>query len=363
MQIRAVEAEAWTLALRAPFVIASRTAHEAQNVRVTIRTEDTGLIGLGESAPVGYVTGESVASVLNAVAGNGPAFIGQSVERLGPLLALAGHLLPDSPAARAGLEMALIDVWARHWRMPLWQFFGGRENTLTTDLTIPIVPPADAGALAGEAWGEGFRHLKIKVGDPLGHEADLARVAAIAQAAPGARLRVDANQGFTPEAAIKFAAAMAATGASLEMLEQPVDKDDWQGLKYVRAHVPMPVFADEAARDIPTVRRLLQEDAVDGVNVKLMKSGLCGALEIIGLCRTFGKKLMLGCMLESGLGIAAAAQIAGGTNAFDFLDLDSHRLLAPLNEVSGGFVAAAGTLRVDGGGPGWGVTVGPQSEH
>ena len=119
----------------------------------------------------------------------------------------------------------------------------------------------------------------------------------------------------------------------------------------------VPVFADESARDVPSVLQLLQEDAVDGVNVKLMKSGLAGALQIMALCRAAGKKLMLGCMLESSLGIAAAAQIAGGTGAFDFLDLDSHRLLAPIPGLSGGFTAEGDTLRVDGGGFGWGVTL------
>ena len=361
MRIVAVEAEPWTLALRSPFVIAQRTAHEAHNVRVTVRAEDAGLLGLGESAPVGYVTGESAESVLAAVEAAGPQLVGQDVERLGPLLALAGHLLADAPAARAGLEMALYDAWARHWHLPLWQFFGGAEAVLTTDLTIPIVAPAEAGALAEEAAGTGFRHLKIKVGGPEGHEADLDRVAAIARAAPGARLRVDANQGFTADGAVQFARALEATGAQIELLEQPVAKDDRRGLKYVREHIAVPVFADEAARDVPSVVRLLQEDAVDGVNVKLMKSGLSGALQIIGLCRAAGKKLMLGCMLESGLGIAAAAQLAGGTGAFDFLDLDSHHLLAPLAGLSGGFTASGDTLRVDGNRPGWGVTFDPQS--
>ena len=103
-----------------------------------------------------------------------------------------------------------------------------RQSSLTTDLTIPIVPPAEAAALAAAAFGEGFRHLKIKVGDPQGHDADLARVAAIAGVAPGIRLRIDANQGFDPDGAVQFARALAATGAEVELLEQPVDKDDWR---------------------------------------------------------------------------------------------------------------------------------------
>jgi L-alanine-DL-glutamate epimerase-like enolase superfamily enzyme len=118
------------------------------------------------------------------------------------------------------------------------------------------------------------------------------------------------------------------------------------------------VFADEAARDVADVVKLLRDDAVDGINVKLMKSGLAGALQIITLCRAAGKKLMLGCMLESSLGIAAAAQIAGGTGAFDFLDLDSHHLLAPIPGLTGGFTDTGALLRVGGETTGgWGVTL------
>ncbi len=354
MRITAVEAEAWTLALRAPFVIAARTAYEARNVRVTVRTDGEGLTGLGESGPVGYVTGESVETVLAAVEDAGPVLVGQPLERLGPLLDLAARTLPQSPAARAGLEMALYDAWARCWNVPLWQHFGGRSETLTTDLTIPIVAPDEARALTEAAWAEGFRCFKIKVGDAQGPEADLARVAAIADAAPQAGLRVDANQAFAPDEAVRFAHALARL-AAVELLEQPVAKDDIAGLRYVRERAGLPVFADEAACDVPQVLRLLREDAVDGVNVKLMKSGLVGALQIIALCRAAGKALMLGCMLESPLGITAAAALAGGTGAFDFLDLDSHRLLRPVPGLSGGVGEAGGTLRVGGPEPGWGV--------
>ena len=356
MRIVSLRARAWTLPLRAPFVIARRTAHEAQNVLLSVETE-AGVIGWGESAPVGYVTGESVASVLAAIEAVSDEFRGQPTDRLQPLWERAGRLLYDAPAARAGLEMALCDAWARHWDLPLWQFFGGASDTLTTDLTIPIVAPDAAGVLAAAAWEEGFRDLKIKVGADAGHDADLARVEAIMKSAPRARLRIDANQAFTPDGAVAFVAALARMNAPIDMVEQPVAKEDTAGLKFVKERVAVPVFADEAARDVPSVLRLLREDAADGINVKLMKSGLAGALQIIALCRAAGKTLMLGCMLESGLGIAAAAQIAGGAGAFDFLDLDSHRLLAPRAGVSGGFRGEGGTLHIDKAGPGWGVKI------
>jgi len=339
MRILSVTARAWTLPLVAPFIIATRVATEARNVQVRVETDIAGC-GYGAAAPVSYVTGESVESVLEAIQAIAPLFEGLAGERLGPILALVGTQLADAPAARAGLEMALYDAWAKHWRMPLWQHFGGAEASLITDMTIPLVSPAEAALLAAQAWGEGFRALKIKVGDEAGPEADIERIAAITHTVPQVRLRIDANQAFAPDAAVAFASELAKADAVIELLEQPVAKEDVAGLKYVRERISYPLFADESARSVAEVIQLLKEDAVDGVNVKLMKSGITGALQIIALCRASGKKLMLGCMLETGLGIAAAAQIAGGTGAFDFLDLDSHRLLCPVPGLGGGFTCA-----------------------
>ncbi len=356
MQIVSVRAEAWTLPLVAPFVIAARTATEARNVRVTVTT-DTGVLGLGASAPVGYVTGESVETVLTALAEVGPSLESQSADALEPLLKLVSELLPDAPAARAGLEMALLDAWARGQNCSLWAHFGGALSRLTTDVTIPLVSPEEAARQARAAWADGFRALKLKVGDADGPDADLARLAAVAAALPDVRLRIDANQAFAPEAAVAFTRKLLAAGAAVELLEQPVAKEDVDGLKFVRREVNalgVPVFADEAARSVAEVRNLIQLDAVDGINVKLMKSGISGALEIMALCRAAGKKLMLGCMLETGLGITAAAQIAAGTGAFDYLDLDSHRLLRPVPGLSGGFAVDGETLVIDSG-PGWNV--------
>ena len=357
MRIVSVTARPWTLPLVSPFVIATRTATEARNVRIEVRTEGA-IFGMGASAPVGYVTGESVGSVQAAIEAIAPKFEGLTLDRLGPLLGLVSSRLMEAPAARAGLEMALYDAWAKHWSLPLWQHFGGASGTLTTDMTVPLVTPEEASALALNAWHEGFRALKIKVGDPLGADADLARIEAIVQAVPGMRLRIDANQAFAPDDAIKFAQALAVSGAMIELLEQPVPKEDVAGLKYVKERTAIPVFADESARSVAEVVHLLREGAVDGINVKLMKSGITGALQIIALCRASGTKLMLGCMLETSLGIAAAAQIAGGTGAFDFLDLDSHRLLRPVPGLSGGFECAGEEILLGGvRDAGWGVNI------
>ena len=357
MEIVKVEAKAWSLPLRAPFQVAKRTAYEAKNVLVAV-TADDGTIGYGAAAPVAYVTGESVESVLTAIRTVTPPYDGQPVERLYPLLQVAEGVLSSAPSARAAMEIALFDLWGKRWRMPLWHYFGGAQQAITTDLTIPIVEPREAAELAKEAFSAGFTHFKIKVGSPDGVEQDFARIAAAVEAAPRAKLRIDANQAFTPDRAVAFIEKLAdKTASHLELVEQPVDKTDFAGLKYVKDHAHVPVIADESAQTVSDVRRLFRDDAVDGINIKIMKSGILGAMQITNMCRSWGKKSMIGCMLESRLGQTASCFLAAGFGCFHYVDLDAHRLLAPDSSVTGGYQEDGNQLIVENSKPGWGVCI------
>jgi L-alanine-DL-glutamate epimerase-like enolase superfamily enzyme len=347
--------ESLQLPLIAPFAVARRVAYEARNVLFQVHA-DNGSVGLGLSAPVEYVTGETIDSVVGVLSSVAPALSDLPVDRIEPLLRVANELTENQPAARAALEMALLDLWAKHWRMPLWHYYGGAQQMLTVDLTIPLVEAEVAAESAGEAWNAGFRHLKIKVGDPAGVEADIARLAAVAQALPEATLRVDANQAFTPDGAVAFISEALHVAPRIEMVEQPVPADDVDGLRYVRGRMGgLPLFADESARTLESVAALIRAEAVDGVNVKLMKSGLADAWRIAALCRAHGVKLMIGCMLEADLSLAAGVALAAGTGWFDMIDLDSHRLLAPCSLFTGGFEADGPCLIPNRSEPGWGV--------
>ena len=187
----------------------------------------------------------------------------------------------------------------------------------------------------------GYRSLKIKVGGPNRQE-DLARVRSVSQAAPGAGIRLDANQGFTAPEALEFLRACAAAGVPVEIIEQPVPRDDWEALAEVTRRSPVPVIADEAVIDARAALHLASTQAAHGINIKVAKAGLLGALQIIAIARAGGLKLMLGCMLESLLGIGAAVHLACGTGAFDYLDLDSHALIGL--EPSGSPFAQAGDV-------------------
>ena len=344
----------WSLPLLAPFRVATRTATDAGNVLIRIFGDD-GTVGFGAAAPVDYITGESQLTVITALTKLAPLLLGQRYDSLLSLLQTISRELSDQPAARAGIEMALYDLWAKHWKIPLWRHFGGSDQMLQTDITIPIVCSDDARVLVREALSNGFKVFKIKIGDSDGHDADFARIAAVRESAPGARLRIDANQAFEPPDAVEFVRRAQKLTQNIELVEQPVPKSDYIGLKYVKEHVDVPVFADESARSLEQVKTLIEMSAVDGINVKLMKSGISEAVEIARLCKRSNIKLMIGCMLESPLGIAAAASIAGGLGGFEFVDLDSHKLLKPVISLRGGFSGHGSTLELCPNSAGWGI--------
>jgi L-alanine-DL-glutamate epimerase-like enolase superfamily enzyme len=233
-------------------------------------------------------------------------------------------LAPNAPSARCGLEMAVLDGWTQDAGVPLQQLWGGSRDGIETDVTIPIVP--NAGDLTLLAWELGIRVFKIKVGDAA-IEDDHARVLAVRRAAPDARLRIDANQAFTPEGALAFIERLVEEGAHIELLEQPVKKEDIDGLHWVAERSPVPVFADESCRTPQDALRLVTSTAVHGLNLKINKCGIAGVHDIIPIAQAAGRRLMLGCMLETRRSIAVSLALACGTGAFEFIDLDSHLLL------------------------------------
>jgi L-alanine-DL-glutamate epimerase-like enolase superfamily enzyme len=234
--------------------------------------------------------------------------------------------LPNSPTARSAVEMAILDALTRGWGTSLWNYFGGYRKAVRTDLSISLTHPEEAEILATNAAQAGYRSLKIKVGGP-DREADLERVLAVHRVAPEAGIRLDANQGFDPPDALAFVRRCQEAGVSIELLEQPVPASDWDALAAVTRECPVPVIADEAVQDVASALRVATTGAAHGINIKVAKSGLLEALQIIAVAQAGGLKLMLGCMMESLLGIGASLALAAGTGAFDYLDLDSHALI------------------------------------
>jgi len=304
-----------------------------------------GTTAFGSATPVKYVTGEDVQTVLDAVELCAQDLRGTDPLRYQYIFQILQDILPEDHSARAGLEIATIDAFCKVTGISMCHFFGGATDQVETDVTISICPPEVARESAQRAAALGFRSIKVKVGvaDP---EEDFERVRAIHEGAPQCNIRIDANQGFVPTTAVSFVNKLQSAGIPITLLEQPVDKADTFGLRYVTQNTSIPVFADESAVTPFDAFRLLEQDAVDGISIKIMKSGLSGALSIIAMCKAARKDLMLGSMLESGIGLATSIHFACGTGAFKFLDLDSYMLVAD-RPFDGGFVAEGDILKAD----------------
>lgn len=294
----------YTLELAYPF----RIAHGTSRTRTAVFVDLDG--GLGEAAVVPY-HGESVEAVT--------AYLEAARTRLDSAPAsLQGRLerLPaeGSRAARAALEMALFDLWGRSLGAPLWRLFGlDPDRAPPTSFTIAMDEPA---AMADQARASGLPILKLKVGS----EGDLARLEAVRAARPDARIRVDANGGWTPEAARRLLPELVRLGVAL--LEQPLPPEERAAYAELSGR-GLPLFADEP---IKSVRDVVDwAPYVDGVVIKLAKSGgLTPALAMIATARGLGLSVMLGCMVETRLAVGAAAHLAP---LADHVDLDGPLLI------------------------------------
>lgn len=338
MRIEAIPVE---LPLLEPWEIAQRSATTSPIVLVKLSAGD--ITGYGEVTPVRYVTGEDIDTVTKDLAVAAEVLQDAVLHEYRLASQKLAEALPYGRSARAGVEMAIFDAMCKSLSIPLYAYLGGAPLRIETDVTIPICAADHARELAAEMFSKGFRQFKIKVGKEL--EQDVERVLAVAQGAPGCLLNIDANQGFQPVEAVRFVKDLERLGVYLQLLEQPVEASDLEGLRYVTEHAGVPVFADEAAHTAADVIEIVRYRAATGVNVKIMKAGIVGALEIKSVCRAAGLQLMLGCMLESRLGQSAAVHVACGTCAFSYFDLDSDMLLAD-QPVKGGIERRGATLRV-----------------
>lgn len=310
--------------LDAPLIQPFRTAlgeHTSlQNILLTLELSN-GVKGFGEAAVAPHITGETIAETEKNLKSVGQRLVGREAGDYLRLSCEFHEALPKNKCALAAFEMALMDALTRTWKMPLWKFFGPKPVKLISDITIVISRVVDAEDTAGKFYRFGFRSFKIKIGRD--EYIDLKRVAAVKRAAPAAAIYLDANQGYSAEATLHFVKKLIHLGITPELIEQPVPKDDWEGLVKFTKQSPIAVCADESVSSLADAVRAIHDKAVHIINVKLMKCGLFEAREIAILAKANGMKLMIGGMMESSLAMTASAHLAAGLNCFDYVDLDT----------------------------------------
>jgi L-alanine-DL-glutamate epimerase-like enolase superfamily enzyme len=323
--VTALTVQPLNLPLTDPFEIALGTQREAENLLVSVETE-AGVTGYGEGAPIPPVTGETRAAAVETARVAAGVVEGRDVRDYRALVDEVRSAFPGAVSALFAVETAILDAYCRERELPLSALFGGGPAPVETDMTIPIVDPEAAADRAERTTDEGYAQLKIKTGTDV--TADVERVAAVADAAPDAALKVDANQGWTPKETARFAAAVQGRDIDLGLIEQPVPAADIAGLAAARDRVDVPIAADEAVFTPQDAIRVVREGAADVINAKLGKSGPLAVADIAAIARGAHLDLMVGCMLESAVGIHASAHVVAGIGGFDYVDLDGNRLLA-----------------------------------
>jgi L-alanine-DL-glutamate epimerase-like enolase superfamily enzyme len=299
-----------TLELAETFVI-SRSASDTEDV-VVVELRHSGVSGFGEAQPIDRY-GESVESVR--------AFVEEHAGLIGDDPFALEEVLERLPArefaARAALDAALHDLQGKLLGQPVWRLLGLRRSGPPTSWTVWLGDPDDMARRAEKALDR-FRRLKLKLGG--GDGLDVERVRAVRGVAGELPLQVDVNEAWSLDEALEALPSLAELG--VEYCEQPVPAGD-EGGPALKERSPVPIYVDEDCHTLADVAACAAR--AHGINVKLAKSGgMREAVRMVHAARALGLACMLGCMIESGLGISAGTQIAA---LFDHVDLDGNLLL------------------------------------
>jgi L-alanine-DL-glutamate epimerase-like enolase superfamily enzyme len=343
VSVESLSFEPWNVELLEPFGIATGAQLLAENVLVVVRTA-AGALGLGEAAPFPAVNGETQADALAALEAARPHLLGVECDlALGNLPETAREHLTRAPSALCAVETALLDAACRERGLSLFRHFGGAQSQLETDITITTGSDQASLVAAQRALQQGFRTLKVKVGGH-GFEHDLSRLRRIAEAAPSARLLLDANASLSGEEALALVAGLGERRSQVVLFEQPCRRGDFDGTRRVR-QAGIRVAADEDARSVADVTLLGRERAADVINFKLTKCGVAESLRMIAEARRLGFGLMMGGMVETRLTMSVSACIAGGIGGFEELDLDTPLFMKD-DHLDGGFAQSGARLEL-----------------
>jgi L-alanine-DL-glutamate epimerase-like enolase superfamily enzyme len=354
LRITAVELFRAAIPMVAPFRIALGTVSQADYLFVRIDT-DAGVSGWGEATPFSMITGDTQGTNLAAAVDLARLLLGEDPLDIEGRVDDMRRFLAFNSSARSAFDMALHDVAGKVAGLPLYALLGGSRRALATDRTIGLAAPERMAEQALELARSGVPAIKVKLGTTA--REDVSRVDRIRAAIGGELpLRVDANQGWDFPTAVGVLTRLESSG--IEYCEQPVARWDHDSLRRLRQRVSVPIMADESLFDHHDAFELLAGDCCDYLNIKLAKSGgIHTALQVNAVAEARGIACMLGCMMETRLGLTAAAHLASARRNVRYADLDGHYQLAE-DPIGGGARWDAGTITLPDA-PGIGAEVDP----
>jgi o-succinylbenzoate synthase len=335
MKIISVKIARLQIPLKQPFITAIRQTTHVDDVVVVLSTKD-GKRAYGSAAATPAITGDSHDSIVDTLQNVlAPQLIGKDIREFSNLLQLNDRIIPNNSSAKAAIDMALHDLFAQFCGLPLYQLFGSQTNAIRTCVTISAKSEDEMVQDALSLVSDGFTTLKIKLGKTPNE--DVQTVTSIRQTVgDGITLLTDANQGWQLQEALTIIRQFEQLGLKIMLIEQPVIADDLVSLKQISDTVSTWVVADESCFSPRDALNLTQMRACKAVNIKLMKSGgLENAKAIYAITKSGSIASMVGCMLESPIGVAAMASFALSKPDILCADLDPLCLIRE-NYVLGG---------------------------
>ena len=319
MIITHVDYDRYELELKEPYTIAYQTIGSATNFVLKLAT-DAGHVGYGCAAPDLVVTGEEAGDVETAIREMiVPTLCGQNPFHYARLLEELRANIKSS--ALAMVDAALYDLVAKAAGVPLYQYLGGYRSSIATSITIGILPVGETMQQAKDFVGQGFGILKIKGG--LDYEEDIVRLRTIRKAFPKVTLRFDGNQGYSLDQALAFIGM--AQPLDIEILEQPTSINEEAVMGTLTERSPIAVMADESLKTLTDAFRLTQHELTDMINIKIQKvGGIWAAMHINSVAKSANNDVMIGCLDECSLGIAAGLHFALSRYNIAYADLDGH---------------------------------------
>lgn len=341
-----------SIPLKKPFRIALGTSYQYEGALVKLLT-DSELYGWGEAAPSKRITHETQATVLSALERIKPLVVGKNPLEIEKIMTEVDRKISGNTSAKAAIDLALHDILGKYLGLPIKTMFGDDKSEIKTSVTISIKDLEEVIQEALKLISQKVKIIKLKIGTQP--EKDIEKVKALRQAIGyQTRLRLDANQGYSVKQAIGVLKAL--ERYEIEFIEQPVQAKDIAGLREVRNNTSIGIMADESVHSPLDAVELIKSEAADLINIKLMKSGgLRNALKIAEIAQAAGIICMVGCMLETKVGITAGLHLALGKKIVRHADLDGH-LDLKVDCVKGGVITQEGMNKI-GAEPGLGVEV------
>jgi muconate cycloisomerase len=335
MQIEKVEVFPVRLPMKAVLTLPrgpSRTLDEGKRVALVRITDREGHVGWGEAGPSRRWSAETLESCVSSIRHYlAPAVIGRDIFDLAGLhhamnQELAAGLDPGQPIAKCAIDLAVHDLIGRRLGIPLQSWLGAkRADSVTLARLVSAASPEEAARITREALAEGYAGFKVKVGHHKALDADIVR--AVVEAAPGAYVWADANQGCTLEEALALCRGFEKLGITL--FEQPVPMSDVYAMKKLLSASGLTIALDEAAIGLPFVIELIRREAVEGLAIKVSKvGGLHYARQMCDLALNAGLALIGSGLMDAPIGFAASVHLFAAYGIRLPVDLNGPQFIA-----------------------------------